>query len=109
MVMGRRQRALIQVQSLTQSKDASGGVQEVWTDFVTRWAEPRPMGGREYYAAQQVASTDRMGFKLRYDEQTALINTKHRILYGTRDFDIESITNVDEQNRDLILICTERH
>ena len=94
----------------TVTKDASGAPSEIWTTYTTEWAEIRPIGGREYYAAQQVASDNRWGFKIRYNQVTKLINSKHRITYDGRVFDIQGEpVNEFERNKDLIIMAIERH
>ena len=110
MIMGRTLRSQITFQSVTTSKDAYGGVTETWTDYATRYAEIRPMGGREYYQAQQVASDNKWGFKVRYDSLTKNITSKHRIVYGSKIMDIQGEpVNTDERNKEIVIIGLERN
>ena len=106
----RGQRHLVVFETPTVIKDASGAPSESWATYATEWAEIKPVGGREYYAAQQVASDNRWGFKIRYNALTKLINSKHRITYNGKIFDIQGEpVNEYERNKDLIIMAIERH
>ena len=43
--------------------------------------------------------------KIRY---LADVTPKKRFLFGTRELYIESVQNIDERNRELVLTCVER-
>jgi len=64
----------------------------------------RPLTTRETLLAQQVASTVTHLVRIRYNTE---VSTLHRILWGTRIFDINGVRNIDEGNVEMVLDCTE--
>ena len=44
----------VQIQELTNTRDAHGGQSQSWSTVATRWAAIEPLRGRELYEAQQV-------------------------------------------------------
>lgn len=94
----------ITIQSVTQGVDAYGGVTETFSDFVTVMADIRFITGREYFMANQVNSNAEYKMNTHW---YAGINNKMKVKFGTRKFDILSVYNVDEMNRELIIVCKE--
>lgn len=103
-----RQRISIQTPGSTQSGygDESGSFA---TNF-SCWASIEPFQGREYFANQQVQGLGSHRIKMWYRKLTtgADINTKCRILFGTRTFNIQSIINPQERNIYLEIIAVEK-
>jgi len=92
------------IQKNTPTQDAYGSEVESWATFATRWASVEPLKGQEFFAAQQTDAALTVAFRLRY---LAGVTTEMRVSYNSRLFDIHSAINVDERNRELILMCTE--
>lgn len=103
-----RLRSLVTIQTPTQTTDAYGAPTETWATYATRWAEVEPLSGREYFAAQQVASEVSHKIKLRHDSLTGSITPKMRISWDSRVFDINSVINAGERDREVELMCVER-
>jgi SPP1 family predicted phage head-tail adaptor len=95
----------VTIQSYTKSRDSYGGEVETWTDLHTGvWASVEPLIGREYLAAKQVQAEVSHKVRMRY---IAGLLPAMRIVWGTRTFEIESILNVQERNRELVIMATE--
>ena len=95
----------IMIQQASESADARGEMSQTWTEYANSWAEIKPVRGREYFQAhtENVAADTRI--ILPY---LAGITNKMRIKFGTRIFDIETVINIDERNRELNLMCVEQ-
>lgn len=98
-----RHRIELQFESKTQ--DSTGDpVSDGWTTFATRWAFVKPLTGREVVQAQQIHAETTHSITLRYMNG---INEAHRVLYEGRDFQILSVINVEERDKELILLAVE--
>lgn len=103
MSSGRRDK-LVTFKRRGTTQDAAGQVIETWTEIETVWASIEPIAGREYFNAsgERAEVTHRLGVV--YGPSLA---PRDRAEYGARVFDIKSVINVRELNRDLELMCTE--
>ena len=70
----------------------------------TRWASIRTLTEKEVVNSAQVQRLSTHELKLRYTDQ---IKTDCRLVYKSRVFEIDSIINVDERNRELLVMCHE--
>lgn len=102
-----RLRNKVIIQSYTDTIDASGGPITTWSNFITRYASVVPLNGNEYFTAQQLNVDINVRIRLRYDNQAATITEKHRVLWGTRTYDILTVINRQELNKEIILMCQE--
>ena len=97
-------RKLITIQQQSATNDEYGAQIISWSSFgIDRWADVEPLQGREYFAGQQFNSKVDTKFILRY---VAGVTPKMRILYNSLSYDIESVINVDERNRELQIMCS---
>ena len=94
----------IEIQVKTAHRDMMGQEVVTWDAFAYAWASIDPLGGREYFAAQQIQSSISHKIMIRYQ---ANIKPYHRIKWGEKIFDINAILNEGERNVSLILFCTE--
>lgn len=102
-----RLRHKITIEQPTEAVDAVGEPIATWTTYATRKAEVMPMGGRETFRLQQYFSDATAVILIRYDSLAKAITTKMRVSYDSRIFNISSVINVDEMNREIKLVCTE--
>jgi len=102
-----RLREKVIIQSYTDTIDASGGPTITWSNFITRYAAIVPLNGTEYFTAQQLNVDINVRIRLRYDTLSATISSKHRVLWGTRTYDILTVINRKELNKEIILMCQE--
>jgi len=80
-----------------------------YTSKLGTWASIGPLQGREYWSAQQVAAGVTHKVRMRHNllPATTEINQECRVRFGTRVFHIKSITNKDERDISLELLCEE--
>lgn len=97
----------ITVQSYTTTVNAYGEPIKSWSTYAQRWAAVEPLLGREYWAAQQVVAENSVRFRMRHDATTSAITPKMRVSYDSRTFDINSVINVKEQSKEIVLMTTE--
>lgn len=74
-----------------------------WSTDATRWAAIQPMSGRELEHNNAVYADVSHKITLRHYDLT----TEDRIKYGTRIFNIISVINIDERNREITVIAKE--
>lgn len=94
----------VTVQAITQTTDSQGGFTESWADVISLWASIEPMSDYEKFQAQQLQTNTTHKITIRYYSG---ITTKHRLLYGSRVFNIKGILNLNEQNAFMQLKCVE--
>ncbi len=97
-----RQRVTIQQKSV--ARDTYGGETVTWADVTTVWAAVEPIAGREYFSAQQLQADVNHRIRIRYYSG---VTTTMRVKLGTRYFDILSILNLEERDRETHLMCKE--
>lgn len=95
------------IQEYTDSIDASGGPTGSWTNYITRYASVVPLNGSEFFVSQQLTVDITVRIRIRYDAVAATITSKHRVLWGSRTYDIQTVINPKEANRELVLMCSE--
>lgn len=94
----------IVVQKFTEVQDVYGEADKTWTTFKTLWAHVSPISGREYFDAKQHTSEISHQVKIRHLDG---VTPKMRILYDSRYFDIESVINEGERDKQVTLMCRE--
>ena len=99
-----RMRQRITLQTVTENRGVDGSITSSWADTATVWAVAEPLEGREYWAAQQVNAERTTKFRIRYRSGVV---PKMRVSYDSRTFDIVSVVNVEERDRELVLMCEE--
>jgi SPP1 family predicted phage head-tail adaptor len=102
-----RLRHRVTVQRATDAIDQYGDQTPTWTSLGTVWASVEPLNGREYFAAAQMQSEVSTRIVIRPISGVTL-TPKDRVKFGSRYFDIQSVINRDERNRELQLLCVER-
>lgn len=99
-----RHRVTIQTRSIA-TRDSEGGVTESWSTYAKRWASIRPLRGEELFAAQQKYGKVSHEFSIR---NTTGVTPEMRISYDSRTFNIVSAINVNERDRETLILATER-
>lgn len=92
------------LQSCSTSKDSYGEDIKTWTSFATAWAAIEPLTGRELFMAQQVSAETTIRITIRHNSTVA---EAHRVVFGTRTFEIDAVLNPAEKNKYLELMCKE--
>lgn len=91
-------RVLIQYKSVTRSSYGNENI--TWTTEATVWANIKPLSAfqREFFTNLQERAELSHVITMRY--RTGVTPTK-RLKYGNREFDIESVVDVDERHEEL--------
>jgi SPP1 family predicted phage head-tail adaptor len=94
----------VTIEQVTETRDADGSVIETWATYATVQASIEPVSGREYFAVQstQADVTHRI-----YTRYVSAVVPRMRVKYGSRIFEILSVINTGERNRELQLMCRE--
>ncbi len=97
----------IVIQAENATTDAGGGGGDPWaspTTVATIMASIRPLRGRERLQAMQAQDSLSHVFTARW---ISGITPKHRILFGTRTFNIRAVINVEERDQKLEIFAEE--
>lgn len=89
MTAGRLSKRIV-IERATETPDGSGGFSTSWTALATRWAETRPVRGREEREIGQTAATKTWLFIVRKDAVTSTVTHKDRVRWDGAVFDIVS-------------------
>jgi len=104
MIKARSKRHKILIEKVTETRDSIGGVIETWSTYSALYAEVQPLNGREYFDSKAIQADTTIRFRIRYLQG---IIPKMRINYNSRLFDIESVIDVDERRKEMVLMCKE--
>ena len=99
-------RHLLTLQQATDVLNARGEAIPGWANVTDLWGSIEPLSGREGFQAQQMYASATHRVRIRY---RAGVVPKMRFLKGSREFEIDAVLNVDERNRELVCIATERN
>lgn len=97
-------RNVIEIQRYSEAQDSYGEMIRGWTTDITAHASIEPLNGRERFEAQQIIPDVTHTVIMRYQ---ADVTPKHRVRFNGRTFNIMSVLNIDERNRELQLLCKE--
>ena len=99
-----RHRLIVQQLQDTETLDSVGQPVQTWRTFGHMWGSVEPLSGRELYNAAQIQPDVTHKVTMRY---RAGIAAKMRIQHKARTLDILSVTDTDEREIELILMCKE--
>ncbi len=94
----------ITIEHPVETQAGDGSVVTDWETFTAAWASVEPLIGREYFAQEREQATVSHKIRMRY---LPGITHKMRVAWGTRIFEVESVLNVGERNRELLLMTSE--
>lgn len=94
----------IVIQQNTPTPDSFGEQDPSWSTFATVFADIKPLTSREFWDAKQVNAENTLKFIIRY---LSGLDSKMRISWDSRLFNIESIINVDERNEKIVILAVE--
>ncbi len=118
--MSRRQQHLATIQYSEETSDAFRGLVGEWTDLCSPvYVQFMPIAGREYFQAQQVEAQTTHRVRLHYRSDVLPKMRLRMAKPGIEDLDeaddnhhrifqIDSVINVNEANRELELMVTEQ-
>lgn len=94
----------IVLQSKTDTVDSHGQVVQTWATTTTVWGSVQPLTGQELIVANSLQSQISHKVTCRY---IGVVTTLQRIQHKGRTFEILSVANTDERNRELIIMAKE--
>lgn len=65
-----------------------------WSDYLTVWAQAKPISGAETFAASQFQAKADIQFLIRWSNASQTITTLDRVAFDGRTFDIVSVDEV---------------
>lgn len=102
-----RLRFRVEVQEPTEARNTVGEVTTTWTTRETVYAAVDPLRGEERMTMQQVKPTVDTKITMRGNAATYL-TPKHRLKYGDRVFDIDSIIDMNSRGIVREIHCKEQ-
>jgi len=94
----------ILIEQVIETANDYGELIKTWSTFAPAWAEIRPITGREYYAANQINAEITAEIRIRY---VAGITPKMRVNNNSQLFDIKTVINTQNANKEIVLKVTE--
>ena len=99
-----RFRHYIEIQEHTETRGDQGQIVRDWETVASWWASIDPLSGRELQYAQQTHADARVRIRMRpYDGLTP----DHRIMFGTREYNILDVRDMDERGEMAEVMCVE--
>ena len=94
-------------QQMSETRSPTGGVAITWSDITSpdERVQIIPLKGEERYASARINSTIDHKIRCRFRSD---IDNKMRIIFGSRIFDIDSIIDPYEKNKELHIMCSEK-
>ena len=84
----------ITLQHETESQDATGEPIKTWAAVDTVWAQYVPLRGAELFGAKQLRAEADSKFRIRYRSD---VTPENRIVWGGRNWDIVSVSEIGRQ------------
>ncbi len=94
----------ITIEAPVESQGSDGSTLTTWETFAEAWASIEPLIGREYFAQQREQAA--VSHKIRMRHRPGITH-QMRVSWGARLFEIESVLNIGERNREIVLMCKE--
>ena len=104
MMRGGPMRHRITIEAPVETQAADGSILQSWETFAEAWASIEPLIGKEYFAQQREQAVVSHKIRMRYQPG---ITHKMRVAWESRLFEIESVLNVGERSREIVLMCGE--
>lgn len=95
---------MVWIERPTTTQSASGEPTITWERWKQLRCQIEPLQGRERFEAQQVRPEVTHQVRMRYVDG---LSTRYRISYDGRTLNIAEMINVDERNREHLLMCAE--
>jgi len=93
-----------QLHSPTETTDEYGAITETFASYANVWAEVIPLKGGEKEKAQQITADISVRIRIRYRSD---VNIEHRVIFGSRIYEINTIVNAEMRDAEIFLYCTE--
>ena len=100
-------RHAIQIQQQTATQSASGEPQSTWNTVLATSAKIATASSREVYRAAQFTEQVTHVVTIRWPGPGVSILGGQQVVFGSRVFELQTVENVQERNRVLLLHCLE--
>ena len=97
---------LLSIEAGTDGQNSEGKPTKTWAEVEKRYGGIKPMTADERVIGDKEAAAATHKITVRYTSSLAL-TSRHRIVSGSRVFNILSVINVGERDRELTLLCRE--
>lgn len=97
-------RERVDIQQVTETKDAIGSPIQTWTTIASTWAEVRQASGSETFRRQQIQSKAGWTIIVRYN---SMLTPQMRVIWRGRTFQITALENPDLRRRFLKIAAEE--
>jgi SPP1 family predicted phage head-tail adaptor len=86
----------------------SGAIEPTWTTLITMWAKISPFTGKETFNAQQFSGKVTHSVTMRANAKSLTITPKMRLTYKGRIFNIHLAINVNEADKEMLILAEEQ-
>jgi len=93
----------VTIQTYSETQSSFGEPVKSWVNLTQAYASITPLSAKEFFKAGVQAEASHK-VEIRY---VPGVTSKMRVLYGVRVFSIESVLNIREANKSLVLVCSE--
>lgn len=102
-----RLRHHVQLQKRTLKPDAMGQPIETWETIAKRYADINALTGREPWYSKEVSPDVTHSVEMRsfVDKDGTKLGPVHRIVWGSRIFNIDNVLNPGEQSKGTLIIA----
>lgn len=97
----------IQIQQQSASQTGTGAPVAAWTTILATQAKISTASSREAYQAMQFTALVSHVIKIRWPGTSVVILGGQQVVFGSRVFKLQTVENVLERNRVLLLHCLE--
>jgi len=94
------------LQSYTATQNEFGEEVKAWATQRTVWGSVEPLTGREYLEARATTQTVTHRIRIRHQPDLTVTPT-WRVSWDGRTFDVESVLNTGERDKELVLMAVE--
>ncbi len=96
----------VSLQRYAETRTGSGHASKTWSTYASPWMRMRTLSGGERIRAQQANAVLSHEASMTYCA-SIVPQVDHRIVWGSRTFDIKDVRNVDECNEEIRMLVTE--
>lgn len=97
----------IALQTSTVSVNSYGERTDSWATYATVWAAIIYKGGSEKVSGDQVSSTNKVEFRIRYGSNVSSCTASDRVLYNSQYYQVLAVEEIG-RSEGLTLICELR-
>jgi SPP1 family predicted phage head-tail adaptor len=102
-----RLRHRLRFERATETQNQFGEPVQTWAEIKTVWGAVEPLRGAERQRANQTQADEDVRLVARYSSELATLNPKDRCVAVGKVYDIKSVLNIDERNREFNVMARE--